>query len=108
MKNNRPCRREGAHDQHTGSLARHANQRRLTHRGPGPAHRGRQANHRLVFEEEQSALLLGPALDAGPFGGEPLGARFGILFQRTAFRFLATELEFFELPPERGDGHRQI
>jgi hypothetical protein len=37
-----------------------------------------------------------------------LGARLGMLFQRTAFRFLTAELEFFELPPERGDGHRQL
>jgi hypothetical protein len=86
---------QGAHDQHIGSLACHANQRRLTHRGPGPAHRGRQANHRLVFEEEQSALLLGQTLDARPLGGEPLGARLGMLFQRTPFRFLTAELEFF-------------
>ena len=43
---------QSAHDQNAGSLARNANYRSLSHRGPGSAHRWSQANHRLVFEEE--------------------------------------------------------
>src|ERR1700746_2365777 len=83
---------QSAHDQYAGSLARNANYRSLSHRCPGSAHRWSQSNHRLVFEEEQSALLPGQTLDPRPFGRDPSSTRFRILFQGTPFRLLTTEL----------------
>src|ERR1700739_3844867 len=83
---------QSTHDQNAGSVCRNANYRSLSHRCPGSAHRWSQSNHRLVFEEEQSALPPGQTLAPRPIGRHSSSTRFRILFQRTPFSLLTTEL----------------